>query len=77
MTLDNLFGKFSQYLQSVLPTSPFRQFIQNMPSSVGFKWLNWLFPVHQCLQVMEAWLIAVGLFYLYSIILRWVKAIGD
>ena len=40
-------------------------------------WLNWLFPVGDCLTIMLVWLGAVGLFYLYSIVMRWLKVIGD
>lgn len=77
MTLDNLFNKFSGFLEDVLPTSPFQQFIQSMPESKGFQWLNWLLPIGDMINVMSAWLGAIALFYIYSIILRWIKAIGD
>lgn len=77
MTIDNLTGHFKQYLMEVLPTSPFQQFIQALPQSKGFNWLNWLVPVHDILVVLGVYLVAVGLFYLYSIIMRWVKVIGD
>lgn len=77
MDMSTIWGKFAGYLQTVLPTSPFRQFISAMPTSIGFKWLNWLVPVHDILAVLAAWLAAVTLFYLYSIIMRWLKVIGD
>ena len=62
---------------SLLPLSPFRSFITSFtpPSYLG--WLNWFFPVSEVLTVLTVWLTAIGLFYLYSIIMRWVKVIGD
>lgn len=66
---------------SLLPRSPFREYINGLQSSnvvsqyMGY--LNWFFPVGACLNILSVWLIAVGLFYLYSIIMRWAKLIGD
>lgn len=62
---------------AVLPLSPFRGFIDNfqVPEYVG--WLNWFFPVREFLLVMAVWLTSIAAFYLYSIIMRWVKMIGD
>lgn len=77
MTIDNLFNKFGGWLESVLPTSPFHQFITQIEDTQALHVLNWFIPVGQILNVLSAWLIAIGLFYLYSIILRWIKAIGD
>lgn len=64
-------------LVEVLPTSPFADFVSDF---AGLPWLgvlNWFFPVRECLIVMAAWLGAITLFYLYSIVMRWVKMIGD
>lgn len=77
MELEKLFNAFAQKLLKVLPLSPFSQFLDNFSSLPYLGWLNWFFPVGDCLVVMLAWLGAVGLFYLYSIVMRWVKMIGD
>lgn len=61
----------------LLPTSPFSEFEATITSSQGLAWLNWFFPVSECLSVMAAWLVAIGLYYAISVILRWVKVIGD
>lgn len=62
---------------SLLPTSPFREFINNFDTPEYLGWLNWFFPVQQVITIMGVWLISIALFYLYSIIMRWVKVIGD
>lgn len=72
-----LIEKFGNYLKLVLPTSPFAPYIEKIGELPYLSWLNWFIPVRACLIIFSAWLTAVALFYLYSIILRWVKAIGD
>lgn len=77
MEFETVFNAFAQKLLSVLPLSPFQQFIDKFRDLPYLGWLNWFFPVGDCLVVMLAWLGAVGLFYLYSILMRWLKMIGD
>ena len=64
-------------LQKELPVSPFAQFYHQWEQLPYLSWLNWFFPVRSCLIVMAAWLTCVGLFYGYSIVMRWIKVIGD
>lgn len=77
MEFEAVFQKFSEALMQVLPLSPFQQYIDQFRSLPYLGWFNWFFPVGACLTVMAAWLVAVGLFYLYSILMRWLKIIGD
>ena len=60
---------------SWLPTSPFINVPSTISSSDGIATLCWFFPVHDALTLMTAWLGAILLFYLASVMLRWVKAI--
>lgn len=64
-------------LLALLPTSPFQDFIGQLSGLPYLSYLNWFFPVGRVLAVMSAWLLAIGLFYLYSVAMRWVKLIGD
>lgn len=77
MSLEDAFGGLIQKILEVLPTSPFRDFLDNFKNVPYLGYLNWFFPVRGVLTVMAAWLTAVSLFLLYSIIMRWVKIIGD
>ena len=70
-------SKMANAIMSFLPTSPFRSFINSWDAPQYLGWLNWFIPVSQILSIMALWLTAIGLFYLYSIIMRWVKMIGD
>lgn len=77
MLFQSAFDSLKEGLVSVLPLSPFQEYIQLFQDLPYLSWLNWFFPVGDCLTVMAAWLGAVGLFYLYSIVMRWLKMIGD
>lgn len=77
MDFETVFEAFSEKLLDLLPLSPFQEFISRFSSLPYLGWLNWFFPVGDCLVVILAWLGAVGLFYLYSILMRWLKMIGD
>lgn len=68
---------FVAFLQGVLPLSPFRQYLDAIGELPYLSWLNWFFPIGDCLKVLFAWLGVVGLFYMYSIAMRWIKVIGD
>lgn len=74
---ESIFSSLIEQLLKVLPLSPFQQFIADFRGLPALGYLNWFFPVGTCLKIMAAWLTAVGLFYLYSIVMRWVKVIGD
>lgn len=65
-----------QGIINLLPKSPFREFIDTFVITDGLQWLNWFIPVSEILTILTIWLTAVALFYLYSVIMRWVKLIG-
>lgn len=73
--LQSLWNSFAGLLVSVLPTSPFQEYISDFvpPSWLGY--LNWFLPVGTFLSILSAWLVAIGLYYLYSVIARWIKVI--
>ena len=76
MQASNAFSLTDKLIQ-LLPTSPFQPYIEQFASLPYLGYLNWFFPVSECLVVAGAWLTAISLFYLYSVIMRWVKMIGD
>lgn len=77
MEFEAIFEAWGEKILNLLPLSPFQEFIDQFRSLPYLGWLNWFFPVGDCLTVMVVWLGAVGLFYLYSIVMRWLKMIGD
>lgn len=73
--MSEIFNNFADLLKTVLPKSPFSEFINSWVAPDGLRWLNWFFPVGACLKILGLWLVAYGLYLAYSIILRWVKAV--
>jgi len=56
---------------NLLPTSPFV-----MSQSVESEWVNaisWVFPLGTVISHLEAFTVAVGVFYLIRVVLRWLK----
>lgn len=78
--IDKLTGFLQQILGVILmllPGSPFSSFIDNLDTAGWIKALNWVVPVGTFVSIGSAWLVAIGIFYAYQVILRWAKAVGD
>ena len=73
--MTELMNKFGAWVLALLPHSPFQSFIKACSDMPALGWLNWFIPVGQIIAISEAWLVAIGLFYLYSTILRWLDMI--
>lgn len=58
-----------------LPMSPFK-FEETFNSSL-LGWVNLIFPLGKMLQVLTLYLVAVGVYYLYRIVMRWIKLSGS
>lgn len=75
--LADLWNAFSSTLIQFLPRSPFTQFLDSLGNIPYLGWLNWFIPFGDFIVIGTAFLGAVGLFYLYQIVARWLKVIGD
>lgn len=58
-----------------LPNSPFTAFTSAISDIPFLGYLNYFLPIAQIIAVSQAWLTAIGIFYIYQLLLRWVKAI--
>ena len=55
--LVGLLKGLASFLNSVLPDSPFSDFVTSVDAlQLGLGWLNWFFPVGDCLLLFAAWL---------------------
>ena len=70
-----LLNAFLDMLMSVFPTSPFASAIDELEQLPYLGYLNWVIRVSQMLTIGTAWLVAIGLYYLYSVIARGIKLI--
>lgn len=74
----NLVGGALNLIVSVLPNSPFKPVItyaKEMNISEYLAYLSWLLPIGYILSITAAWVACVSVYYLYSIIMRWIKMI--
>lgn len=62
-------------LLKILPKSPFvyLDMIPEVAATLGY--VNYFVPISTCLVIAEGWLTCIGVYYIYSLALRWVKAI--
>lgn len=57
-----LFQGIVNTLKSILPVSPFADLTISEDVGNALGWLNWVFPISDCLAIMTAWLAALLLF---------------
>lgn len=62
---------------SVLPDSPFTSVIADLENVPWLGYLNWFIPVGTMLKIGTLWTAAIAVFYIYQLILRWAKVVGD
>jgi hypothetical protein len=61
---------------SILPKSPFTEHIDALAEVPYLGILNWFVPIGAFLVIGTSWLVAIGIFYVIKIVLRWIKAIS-
>ena len=78
--LDSLSELFTTGLKAVLnffPDSPFTVLDELSRSEVAewLGYLNWFIPVNTFVSIVQAWLACIAIYYVWQIVLRWLKAI--
>lgn len=71
-----ILNMFLKMLLKVFPLSPFRDIINSVDKMPFLGYINWFLPVSEMLAVASLWLAAITVYYIYSVIARWVKLIG-
>lgn len=74
--LINITGDILKVIIQILPDSPF-VYITSPDSSFSelLSKINYFIPVYEFVAIIQAWLVAVAIYYLYSVIARWSKLI--
>ncbi len=75
--LSDALVSFAVGVVELFPASPF-VILDEMANSEFYEWLqmmNWFIPVNSFVAILEAWLSCVAVYYVYQVILRWVKVI--
>ena len=73
--MKEILDKLLSVILSLLPLSPFADAIDNLTQLPYLAYLNYFVPVGTFIKIGEAWLAAIALFYLYSVLARWIKLI--
>ncbi len=76
-TLSEALISFAVGVVNLFPPSPF-SVLDELSKSELYEWLrmvNWFVPVNSFVSILETWLVAVGVYYVYQIVLRWIKVI--
>ncbi len=63
---------------SLLPECPFEMLYElgtNSMISEVLGMVNWFIPIYSFVAILEGWLAAVAVYYVYQVVLRWLKAI--
>ena len=73
---DALVG-FAVSVVELFPASPFT-ILDELSNSEVYEWLrmvNWFVPIGTFVGILEGWLACVAAYYVYQVVLRWVKVI--
>lgn len=62
-------------LMNLLPSSPFSSVVVNNISNEYLSYLAWVIPFESIISIFSSSLLAVGIYYIYQVGLRWVKAV--
>lgn len=74
--LEWISGAFKSILNAVLdmlPTSPFTFLTTDSTVSLYLSYVNWFVPVYLWISILQIWLVAIGIFYAASALMRWLK----
>lgn len=74
--INNIIDCFATLFDKIidlLPASPFAKFTYMSLSSNVLGILNYFLPIAEILVVLELWLVAVGCYYVYKFILKFIR----
>lgn len=71
-----LFASVLNIIFSFLPNSPFNSIVTyDLTISKYLSNLAWLLPIKQIVSILGVWLGCMLIYYIYSVVMRWIKLI--
>ncbi len=58
---------------NVLPKSPIVYLTRNTAAAKYLGYINYFIPIYSWIALLENWLVAVGIYYSFKILLKWIK----
>lgn len=74
--MKELLDKFLTLVLSLFPLSPFLPVIQELSSLPYLGYINWLVPIGDFIKIGTLWIAAIGAYYAWSVIARWIKLLS-
>lgn len=75
MQIGNFFQTCFNGILSILPDSPFVMLDKIPGIDKILAYVNYFIPFNFAVATLTLWLVAIGLYYLWQLLLRWIKAI--
>ncbi|MCH5194325.1 MAG: hypothetical protein J1F11_10210 [Oscillospiraceae bacterium] len=69
------FSSFVEKLIDVLPKSPITYISANPDIRKILGYVNYFIPIYSFISILEVWLVAILIYYVVQVILRWLKVI--
>lgn len=69
---------FAVSIIEIFPESPFRGAIESVQDSeiiTILQYVNYILPIQQMITIFSMWIVGVALYYVYQLVLRWIKVI--
>ena len=67
-------GSLLSVIFGILPSSPF-QILNNSVIADYLPYINYFVPISEVIVILQVWVTAIGVYYIYKLVLRWIKAI--
>lgn len=77
-SLSNTLVSLGMRIISIFPASPLQPLIADLRNSAVadvLGYVNWFVPVGTMIGILTGWLACIAAYYVYQIILRWIKVI--
>lgn len=74
--MKELLDKFLALLLSLFPLSPFTSVIEELSALPYLGYINWFVPIGDFIKIGTLWITAIGAYYAWSVIARWVKLLS-
>lgn len=70
-----LLGEIANLFLMLLPPSPFNVNVIDQIEIPFLSYLNWVLPISFFMNLLTYWVLAIGLYYIVQVVLRWIKVV--
>lgn len=74
--MKEILDKFLSAVIKLFPLSPFMPVINELAEMPYLKYINWFVPIADFVKIGSLWISAIGAYYAWTVIARWVKLLG-